>query len=241
MAAIVQVSQSSSPVGTNRLIEALPRRERERLLAGCERVELRAGEVLWEFDARIRHVYFPTQCFVSLTIPNDGRTQLEVGLIGDEGLVGFSLILGVCIAPQRAIVQGPGAAWRMSAAAFCREMERSVVLRRRLNGYLYVMLRQLAQAAICTHYHEMDSRLARRLLMTGDRAHCDAFYITQESISSMLGVRRAGVNRAAGLLQDRKLIRYSRGHLAILDRRALRAAACACYDASNEGYAKILV
>lgn len=240
MAAIVQISQSSCPASTNRLLEALPRREREHLLAACERIELDLAQVLWESDTRLRYVYFPIDCFVSLTIPSDGDSHLEVGLIGGEGMVGLSLILGLYPAPRRAVVQGSGAAWRMSAAAFCREMERSVVLRRRMNGYVYVMLRQLALAVICTHYHALDARLARRLLVTSDRANSDRFCITQGFISSMLGVRRAGVNRAAGLLQDRKLIRYSRGHLAILDRVGLEAAACTCYERAKELYTKIL-
>ena len=160
--------------------------------------------------------------------------------MGDEGMIGLSLLLGVNIAPQRAVVRGSGSAWRISAAPFCREVEHSAALRRRLNGYLYVMLRQLAQTVVCTHFHGMESRLARWLLMTGERAHSDEFYITQEFISSMLGVRRAGVNRAAGALQDRKLIRYCRGHLTIVDRRALQAAACTCYADVTNTYARIL-
>lgn len=240
MAAIVHAPPSSRMASTNRLLEALPRQERERLLADCERVELDLDEVLWESDARIRYVYFPVDCFVSMTIPGDGGAHLGVGLIGDEGMIGLPLILGVYMASQRAVVQQSGAAWRMSATPFCREMERSVVLRRRMNGYVYVRLRQLALTAICSDDHLMDARLGRWLLMTGDRAHSDEFYITQEFISSMLGVRRAGINRAAGLLQDRKLIRYGRGHLTILDRRGLQETACTCYERDKEVYRKIL-
>jgi CRP-like cAMP-binding protein len=240
MFAIIRVSHSPRPASANRLIEALPRLDREHLLAGCEQVELDLSEVLCESESRIRYVYFPTGCFVSLTIPCDGDTHLEVGLVGDEGMIGLSMALGVPVAPQRAVVQRSGTAWRMSPAPFCREVERSVALRRRLNGYLYVMMRELAQRAVCTHFHDMEARLARWLLMTGDRAHSDAFYITQEFISSMLGVRRAGVNRAAGVLQDRRLIHYSRGHLTIVDRRGLQGAACTCYADAKDNYARIL-
>ncbi len=239
MVAIIR-SLHSRPALANRLIEGMPRPDRENLLAACDQIEPELGEVLCEGEGRIRHVYFPTGCFASLTIPSDGDTHLEVGLVGDEGVIGLSLLLGVHIAPQRAVVQGTGTAWRMSAAPFCREVERSVALRRRLSGYLYVMLRQLAQTAVCTHFHVMEARLARWLLMTGDRAHCEEFYITQEFISTMLGVRRAGVNRAAGILQDRKLIHYSRGHMTIVDRRGLQASACSCYAEANEIYARIL-
>lgn len=240
MVAIIRISQAPRTATANRLIEGLPRSDREHLLSGSELVELDLADVLCESEGRIRYVYFPTTCFVSLTIPSDDEDCLEVGLVGDEGMIGLSLLLGVNIAPQRAVVRGSGAAWRISAAPFCREVEHSAALRRRLNGYLYVMLRQLAQTVVCTHFHGIESRLARWLLMTGERAHSDEFYITQEFISSMLGVRRAGVNRAAGALQDRQLIHYSRGHLTIVDRRALQAAACACYADVTDTYARIL-
>ncbi len=223
----------------NRLLEALPRQDREQLLARCERVELRRADVLCESEERIRHVFFPTGSIISLITCTDAHASLEVGLIGDEGMLGTSLLLGVNVSPQRALVQRAGTAWRIRSSAFSRELERGVALRRELGRYLYVVQSQLARTAVCTHFHGIDARLARWLLTTGDRAHSDQFYITQGFISSMLGVRRAGVNRAAGLLQQRELIRYSRGQLSILDRRGLQAAACECYAAANETYARI--
>ncbi|MGO9515372.1 MAG: Crp/Fnr family transcriptional regulator [Steroidobacteraceae bacterium] len=224
----------------NRLIEALPRQGREHLLARCERVELDFAEVLFEPGQRIRYVFFPAGGVISLIAPTVADANFQVGLVGDEGMLGLPLLLGIKEASLRALVQGSGAAWRMRATPFCRELEQSVPLRRLLNRYVHVRLRQLTQTALCTHFHGVDARLARWLLTTADRAHSDQFYITQEFISSMLCVRRAGVNRAAALLQERRLIRYSRGHLAILDRRGLQAVACACYVAARESYAKIL-
>ncbi len=233
------VSRRAPRPEKNRLLEALPRQDREQLLARCERVELRLADVLCEPEERIRFTLFPTGSIISLITCADAHARLEVGLVGDEGMLGTSLLLGVNVSAHRALVQRAGTAWRIKASAFSRELERSVALRRELGRYLYVVQRQLARTAICAHFHGLDARLARWLLTASDQVHCDQFYITQGFISSMLGVRRAGVNRAAGLLQDRELIRYSRGHLSILDRRGLQAAACECYAAAKETYDRI--
>jgi CRP-like cAMP-binding protein len=224
----------------NHLIESLPSSSRSRLLAICEPVELALGEVLGEVGMPTRHVYFPTVGFVSLVTAIKGRPTLEVGMVGREGMLGAQLVLGVETAPLHAVVQGAGAAWRIDAAEFAKELVRNPALQRGLNRYVYVTMTQLASAAFCLRFHLIGQRLARWLLMTQDRAHSDSFHITHEFLAYMLGVRRVGITTAACVLQREGLIRYRRGEIQVLNRRGLKASACSCYAADREAYVKML-
>ena len=227
-------------VPANRLLEALPTGQLRRMVAGCETVDLSFGDVLCTPGERLRHVHFPTRSYISLVMPVDASASLEVGLVGSEGMLGITVALGVDVSPVRAVVQGAGSALRMDVDYFCHELERSQALQGGINRYVFVCLNQLSQRAACTRFHVVEARLARRLLMTQDRAHADTFDLTHESLALTLGVRRAGITTAATSLQKRKLIRYRRGKVTVVDRRGLRAASCACYHADRDSYERIL-
>jgi CRP-like cAMP-binding protein len=232
---------ATKPVpAVNRLIAALPRPERQRFLAGCEPVTLAFGEILAEPGAPISHVYFPTESFISLTTTMNGPARLGLLLVGDEGMLGISLILGLNRSPLHASVQGPGQALRMEAAQFCRELEPGAALQALLKRYLYVMMGQLARTGVCNRFHLLEARLARWLLMAQDRAHADCFHVTHEFLAQILGVRRVGITKAASALQNRKLIRYRRGDIRILDRGGLEASACSCFRLDKSLYARIM-
>ena len=225
---------------SNRILDALPTKERKRLLAACEVKQVIFGKVLCEPDDRYRHVYFPLTGIISLLTSLRGHPPLEMGLLGNEGMLGASVVLGVPHAPLQAVVQGAGSFLRLSSVRFQRELRGCPVLLSRLKRYLYVHMLQLSRLSACTHSHAIEPRLARWLLMMHDRAHADHFHLTHEYLAGMLGVRRSGVTIAAGALQSRDLISYSRGEINILDRKGLELASCECYEILINDYAKTM-
>jgi CRP-like cAMP-binding protein len=214
----------------NRLLAALSRAERQRLLPQLEPVALAFGEVLYEPGDAIRHVYFPEDSLVSLLTLVDRHLALEVGMVGREGMVGVAYALGVDVSPVRAMVQGAGTALRMKSTYLRKAMRQSQPLEREVHRYAHALMSQIAQTAACNRFHVVEARLARWLLMTRDRVRSDEFRLTHEFLGHMLGVRRVGVTKAAHALKARKLIDYTRGHIAIVNARGLEAAACSCYE-----------
>jgi CRP-like cAMP-binding protein len=220
----------------NHLLAALPRKDYRELLPFLEPIKLDFQEVLYEPRTRIRHVYFPIDCFVSMLTTVDTDRAAEVGLIGSEGMVGLPVALGAAVSPFRAVVQGGGTAMRMKVADFRRGFSKSDALRRELLLFTHLLMIQIAQTAACNRFHVVEQRMARWLLMTRDRVHSNEFRITHEFLSLMLGVRRSGITVAACRLQKRRLIGYRRGTVTILNQRGLEAAACGCYKTVKDSY-----
>ncbi len=223
----------------NRLIEGFPDDLRNRILSLCDTVELTLGDKLYEPELPFEYVYFPITAFVSLGTTLRDQLPLEMALIGNEGMLGVTLALGVNSAPMLTVVQGSGKALRMSAKQLRHELRESTVLMRTLNNYLYVLMAQLKQTVVCTHFHAIEPRVARWLLMIHDRAHSNKFYLTHEYLANMLGVRRSTITVTAGTLQKRRLISYKRGTITILDRKGLEGITCECYEALNKDHLHI--
>jgi CRP-like cAMP-binding protein len=224
----------------NRLLAALPKDEYRALSPKLELCPLVFGEVIYEPGDLIRYVYFPVSGIISLLAAVAERATLEVGIVGQEGMVGLPAFMGVKISGNRAVVQGAGQSMRIKASAFRKECENGGSLTRLLRRYTHSRLMQIAQGAACNRFHPINARLARWLLMSRDRMGTDEFQLTQEFLSNMLGVRREGVNKAAGALQAQNLISYSRGNLLILDRAGLKGIACHCYGVIKAEYDRFL-
>ena len=220
---------ANPPSAANLVLAAMPPQAYQRMLTGLEPVKLVYGQVLYKPHDRIRYVYFPVDCLVSLLTSIGKNLTLEVGMVGNEGMVGTPIALGIGVSAVQALVQGGGTALRMTAARFRAEFRKSAPLQQALFRYIHLLMAQVSQTAACNRFHEAESRLARWLLMSSDRVHSNEFLLTHEFLSHMLGVRRVGVTKAAENLRRMKLIEYSRGHIKILDRKRLEAAACPCY------------
>lgn len=225
----------SAPSRSNALLATMAPRHRARLAGLLKPVSLAFGDVLFEAQL-IRHVYFPVDCVVSLFAPLEGHLAIEVGVVGSEGLVGVPLALGVRTSSVQAFVQGAGTALRMEAASFQRELARNPALHAAVNRYIHLLMCVHTQTVACNAFHPIEARCARWLLATRDRMESDEVELTHEFLARMLGVRRVGVTVAAGNLQRRGLIAYSRGRIAILDPERLAAAACVCYRVVRDLY-----
>jgi CRP-like cAMP-binding protein len=218
----------------NRLLAALPSEVTACLEPNLERVSLPLKEVLYESRELIEYVYFPNHGVVSLlTILEDG-VLAEVGLVGNEGIVGLPVFLGIEVTPFKAIVQVPGEAMRMKADVFKDLVNLDTPLHGLLMRYTHTLMFQISQSAACNPHHSVKERCCRWLLMTRDRMHSDQFPLTHEFLSQMLGVRRASITVVAGMLQKAELIRYSRGQMTIKDRLGLEAVSCQCYRLVKE-------
>jgi CRP-like cAMP-binding protein len=232
------VPDPDATVRANRLLARLAADVRAGVLAQCQACELELGEVLMGPGLRATHAWFPIDAMVSLGIPAQGKSYaFGVALVGAEGMAGIPLLLGSTTSSVRAVVVRPGSALRIPVPALRRQLQDNEEFRKRMQQYVLVSLAQLAQAVLCTRYHRVEERLARWLLMTHDRAPNGPVRATHEFLAATLGVRRAGVTRAAAVLQQRQLIAYHRGALTVLDRKGLEGASCGCYAADCAAYA----
>jgi CRP-like cAMP-binding protein len=234
-----KATTEKSSLTHNKLLDGLPKTLRNHLLKSCELVNFSFGNTLCEADQPFEYAYFPVTGFISLIVITKGHKALEINLIGNEGMLGATLALGLTKAPLSALVQGSGTALRISAARLRHELRLAPGLTLRLHQYIYVLFVQLAQSAACIHFHSIEQRLARWLLMTQDRTESNQLHLTQEFLADMLGVRRSSITIAAGILQARNIIDYSRGEITILDRAALEQNTCECYQATLKDYANV--
>jgi CRP-like cAMP-binding protein len=220
--------------GRNQLIDGLPEGDRGELLSLCQVVDLQSGQVLYPPGQPALQVYFPTSAYLSL---QNFDPSVEVMMIGFEGALGAQLVLNS--GPERllALAQADGQALRIATADFMRQLQRSAPLSAVIHAYLAAMFQQIAISCGCLQHHPIDARLARRLLMTHDRARRNDFHVTHAFLASVLGVRRVGVTNAATHLQRAGLISYQRGEVSVLDRKGLESSACSCYAASRRSYA----
>jgi CRP-like cAMP-binding protein len=229
----------AEPCG-NRLLGLLPPRDYARLLPHLHRIPLEYRQSLYRANKPIGSVYFIETGVGSLVNTMANGQASEVGTIGNEGVVGLPLVFGDDRAPTSVYIQVPGAGLKMKAAIFKRELVRSASMRRVMLRYAHAFFNQVAQSAACNHFHSIDQRCCRWLLMTHDRMQSDEFLLTQEFLAMMLGVQRTGVTVAASALQRAGLIRYSHGNVTIIDRRGLLRHSCECYGVSKKEFDRLL-
>lgn len=230
---------STSPDSFNYLIENLPTRARKQLLKYCEPVDLTFGQVLCEPHRPLQNVYFPITGFISLMAEVEGHLPLEMALIGNEAMLGATLILGVDTPPTRGVVQCTGIAWRIPVPQFRHICRSSPQLTKQLLLFLSALLAQFAKSSACVHFHSIEQRLACWLLMADARSPGNNLQFTHVFLAEMLGVRRSGITIAAGKLQKKKLISYVRGEIEVLNRKGLETESCDCYAEMAREYLRL--
>jgi CRP-like cAMP-binding protein len=230
--------RAPTPTERNRLLLALPHADYRALLPDLESVIIEHGAVLFEARERLTHVFFPQRCVVSMLAAAGDGPAVEVGLVGNEGMVGLSAFLGATTSSTQAVLQIPDGAWRMDVRAFGRAVARGTALRQAMQRYTQTVISHVAQVLACNQQHTVSRRCARWLLMAHDRVGADQFTLTQDFLGQMLGAQRPTVSLTAGRLQGLGLIRYSRGVITVTDRAGLEDAACTCYDVMEEDYAR---
>ena len=213
----------------NHLLRALSESERTRIFPNLQLVPMPLGTVLYESGDTLRHVYFPTDCIVSLLYATEDGSSAEIAVVGNEGLVGIALFMGGETTPSRAIVKSAGHAYRLIGQRLKDEFYRSGEMQLLLLRYTQALITQMSQTAVCNRHHSVDQQLCRSLLLSLDRLVISHLTMTQELIATTLGVRREGVTEAAGKLQKAGVISYSRGEITVLDRPRLEAMCCECY------------
>jgi CRP-like cAMP-binding protein len=224
---------------TNHLLAALPDAEWRRWSPQLEEVDMPLGQVLYESNSTMTHVYFPTTSIVSLLYVMENGASAEIAVVGSEGIVGISLFMGGESTPSRAVVQSAGRGFRLLARAIKDEFNRPAVLHLLLR-YTQALITQMAQTAVCNRHHSLDQQLCRWLLLSLDRLQGVELVMTQELIANMLGVRREGVTDGALKLQKAGLIRYARGRIKVLDRPGLEKRTCECYAVVKKEYDRLL-
>jgi CRP-like cAMP-binding protein len=224
----------------NNLINALPKEMQELVLENVEIVDLTLSQIICVFDKPVASLYFPIDGFISITQSIDMHPPLEIGMIGREGMLGSEVMLGDMTNPFGALVQGSGSAWRMDVNVFLSHLKNFPEFKTIVNNYLTVRISQLGLSTACEHFHEIGPRLAKWLLMSQDRAHSPTFQMTHEFIALMLGVRRVGITTTAADFRRRGLIEYHRGEMKVLNRSALKAEACSCYQKNRKIYSSFI-
>jgi CRP-like cAMP-binding protein len=224
----------------NRLLARLPGDEYEPLRPHLQKVSFKLGEVIYESGGQQNYIYFPTTAIISLLYLMENGSSAEMGVAGNEGLVGVALFMGGNTVPNRAVVQSAGDALRMTTKMLQNEFARGRTFQRLLLMYTQALMTQMSQTAVCNRLHTVEQQLCRWLLLSHDRLDTDELVMTQELIANMLGVRREGVTMAARQLQDQGLISYVRGRIRILDRSGLEAAVCECYSVVKDEYDRLL-